>query len=28
VRIDPDHPASDAQRKYLPRNKVLAIFCA
>jgi len=28
VRIDPDHPLSDAQRKGLPKNKVLAIFCA
>jgi NhaP-type Na+/H+ or K+/H+ antiporter len=28
VRIDPDHPANDAQRKDLPKNKVLAIFCA
>jgi sodium/hydrogen antiporter len=28
VRIDPDHPVSDAQRKGLPKNKVLAIFCA
>lgn len=28
VRIDPDRPVSDAQRKGLSKNKVLAIFCA
>ena len=28
VRIDPDHPVSDAQQKGLPKNTVLAIFCA
>jgi sodium/hydrogen antiporter len=28
VRIDPDHPVSDGQRRALPKNKVLAVFCA